>query len=158
MVNENWRTFSGEVVRGHQVASRRSEHYPEGTIKLQSPFFKERGLDLAGYYSATLNISIFPYTFKVKKAEYYFRQVEWTTKHPPEDFSFSRCRITHHHTGYEGLIYYPHPETKIRHHQNSSMVEVIAPYIEAIKYGDLVEIALNLNEIDVSGTLLTPDP
>ncbi len=53
--------------------------------------FKPRGLD--GYFNGTLNIDIRPYTFKLFKPEYTFLNVEWTDLHPPEHFSFSRCKV-----------------------------------------------------------------
>jgi CTP-dependent riboflavin kinase len=142
-------TVQGIIVRGHEVASKASEYYPKGTIEMQTPFFKDRGLDLTAFYCGTLNISIHPERFRVKNAEYKFPQVAWTSKHPPEDFSFSRCRILHNNRKYSGWIYYPHPETKIRHHQNLSVVEVIAPLIPKIKYGDRVEVEMNSMEIEV---------
>lgn len=146
---QEWLTVRGVIVRGHEAASKRSEHYPEGTIALQTPFFKERGLDLTPYYRGTLNISISPYKFRVKKAEYKFSKVDWTPFHPPEDFSFSRCNLIFSGETYEGWIYYPHPETKIRHHQNDSLVEVIAEYIRGIGYGAGVEVEINPSEIDL---------
>jgi hypothetical protein len=142
-------TVHGIIVRGHEVASKASEHYPRGTIEMQTPFFKERGLDLASFHRGTLNVSIYPDRFRIKNAEYKFPQVAWTSKHPPEDFSFSRCRILHENRQYSGWIYYPHPETKIRHYQNMSVVEIIAPLIPEIKYGDRVEIEMNSMEVEL---------
>jgi len=86
----------------------------------------------------------------VKKPEYTFRNVEWTNKHPPEDFSFSRCQIIFEGTHYDGWVYYPHPETKKRNFQSPSIIEVIAPYIPELRYGDSVEIMLNTEEISVN--------
>ena len=40
---------TGVLMRGHEVASKKSVHYPQGTIEMQAPFFKERGLDLSGF-------------------------------------------------------------------------------------------------------------
>jgi len=142
-------TIQGTIVRGHGVAAQASEHYPRGTIEMQTPFFNDRGLDLTALYSGTLNISIHPERFRIKNAEYKFSQVAWTAKHPPEDFSFSRCRILHDNRKYSGWIYYPHPETKIRHHQNFSVVEIIAPLIPGISYGDRVEIEMNSMEVEI---------
>jgi hypothetical protein len=144
-----WPTVRGVIVRGHEVASRRSEHYPEGTIAMQIPFFKERGLDLTPYFRGTLNISISPYKFRVKKAEYKFSKVDWTPYHPPEDFSFSRCNLIFNGETYEGWIYYPHPETKIRHHQNDSLMEVVAQYISGISYGAEIQVKVKPSEIDL---------
>jgi hypothetical protein len=50
---------------------------------------------------------------------------------------------------YEGWIYYPHPETKIRHHQNDSLMEVIAQYISGIGYGAEIEVKVKPSEIDL---------
>jgi len=145
----SWSRIPGVIVRGHEVASKRSEHYPEGTIAMQIPFFKECGLDLSPYFRGTLNISISPYRFRVTKAEYKFEQVDWTPNHPPEDFSFSRCNIIFKGHNYEGWIYYPHPETKIRHHQNDSLIEVIAQTINGINYGAEIEMLVNPLEIEL---------
>jgi CTP-dependent riboflavin kinase len=149
-MKKNWKSVYGVVVRGHQVASKKSEHYPEGTIEMQIPFFLELGLDLTMFYRGTLNVSIAPSTFKLGQAEYKFPKVQWTSKHPAEDFSFSRCRLVYKNVRYEGWVYYPHPETKKRHFQNPSLIEIIAPVIPEIKYGDKVEIEINPQEIIVS--------
>ena len=37
--------------------------------------------------------------------------------------------------GINGLIYYPHPETKSRHWQSSSTLEILAPRIDNLKTG-----------------------
>lgn len=143
-------TVPGVVVRGHQVASRPSEHYPRGAIEMQLPFFKARGLDLTPYHGATLNVSISPKVFKLARPEFTFRQVNWTEHHPPEDFSFARCQVKYRAVVYDGWIYYPHPETKQRHFQQPSLIEVIAPRIPDIAYGDEVELEVNAAEVSIS--------
>ncbi|CAL6080542.1 Conserved_hypothetical protein [Hexamita inflata] len=45
----------------------------------------------------------------------------------------------------EGLIYWPHPETKPFHFQDSKVVEVLAVFNDKIKYGDEVTVHI-LNE------------
>ena len=52
---------------------------------------------------------------------------------------------------YEGWVYYPHPETKLRHFQDPSLLEVIARPIAGIKYGDPLDVLLNSAEIAVCG-------
>lgn len=146
-MNENWVTIPGVVVRGHQVASKTSEHYPHGTIEMQIPFFKALHLDLSSFYSATLNISISPHTFTMKAPKHTFRRVRWTASHPPEDFSFSACWISYQGIRYDGWVYYPHPETKERHYQDQSVIELITRRIADITYGDNVEVAVNSDEI-----------
>jgi hypothetical protein len=149
-MSQTWTTVSGVIVRGHQVASQASKDYPRGTIEMQLPFFKSLGLDLGGCYPGTLNVSISPMVFAMTHPEHTFRDVEWTSLHPPEHFSFSRCRIIFLGNRYDGWVYYPHPETKKRHFQNPSLVEILAPAIPGIGYGSLVDIQLNGAEISVS--------
>jgi len=116
---------------------------------MQKPFFKALGMDLEGFYEATLNVSIHPYRFSVEHPEYTFPMVEWTSFHPPETFSFSRCQVVFDGTRYEGWLYYPHPETKQAHFQNPSIVELILPYIPNLHYGDRIQVVLDANEIVV---------
>ena len=140
----------GIVVQGYRVASGPSKDYPYGALDRQRPIFKARGLDLEGYFNGTLNIDIRPFTFRLIKPEFTFRHVEWTDLHPPEHFSFSRCKVIHKDIEYEGWVYYPHPETKLRNFQNPSLLEVIAHQIPDIKYGDEVEVSVNPERIEVS--------
>jgi hypothetical protein len=150
-MNDHWTTITGVVTPGHQVASGRAKNspYPRGTIEMQLPFFKERGLDLTNFFQGTLNISIHPYTFSMRSPEYTFRKVNWTTEHPPEDFSFSRCQVIVENTEYEGWVYYPHPETKKRNFQDPTIIEVIAHQIPTIGYGDKIELRVNPKEISL---------
>jgi hypothetical protein len=67
----------------------------------------------------------------------------------PEHFSFSRCKIVFKEVEYEGWVYYPHPETKLRHFQNPSLLEVIAMGIKDIRYGDEVDVSVNAEEISI---------
>ena len=142
-----YKRLSGILVRGHQVASRPSKDYPYGTIEKQKPFFTALGLDLHEYFNGTLNISIAPLTFEMSSPELTFPLVEWTDLHPPETFSFSRCKVIFNGAEFQGWVYYPHPETKERHFQNPSLLEVIAHEIPNIHYGDSVEVEVNLDEV-----------
>ncbi len=151
MIDTSWQKVNGIIQRGHNVASgvASDSPYPGGTIKMQIPFFQALGLDLTPFFQGTLNVSISPNTFALIKPEFTFRQVEWTDKHPPEDFSFSRCRMLFQAARYDCFIYYPHPETKKTHFQNPSILEIIAPPIAGIVYGCNVEIEYNPLEIIV---------
>ena len=140
----------GIVIQGYRVASGPSRDYPYGTLDKQRPIFKARGLDLEGYFNGTLNIDLRPFTFKLIKPEFTFRNVEWTDLHPPENFSFSRCKVIYKEIEYEGWVYYPHPETKLRHFQDPSLLEAIALPIPEIKYGDEVQVCIHPDRIEVS--------
>jgi len=99
----DWVPVDGIVVKGHRVASRPSKDYPYATLEKQKSFFKERDLDLGAYFTGTLNISISPLWFKMIKPEFTFLDVAWTELHPPEPFSFSRCRISFQGREFTGM-------------------------------------------------------
>jgi len=145
-----WTFLHGRIVQGYRVASGPSADYPYGALDRQRPIFKSRGLDLSGYFNGTLNIDIRPKTFRMVKPEFTFQRVEWTDLHPPEHFSFSRCKVIYKDVEYDGWVYYPHPETKLRNFQNPSLLEIIAYPIPEIKYGDEVDVMVNPEEIEVS--------
>lgn len=151
-MGKSWVQVLGVIVQGHQIASGRNPDspYSDSALKLQSPFFKKGGLDLSPYYFGTLNVSIRPYTFTLTNSQYTFRQIDWTPHHPPEDFSFSRCKLVYQGAEYDGWVYYPHPETKITHFQDPSILEIIAPPVLNIAYGDKVELLLNPLEITLN--------
>jgi len=84
-----WNTLRGTLVQGYRVASGPSRDYPYGALDRQRPIFKARGLDLEGYFNGTLNIDLRPFTFKLIKPEFTFRNVEWTDLHPLKFFLFT---------------------------------------------------------------------
>lgn len=145
-----WILLHGILVEDYHVASGPSKEYPYGALDRQRPIFKSRGLDLSEYFNGTLNIDIHPHTFKMVRPEFTFQHVEWTDLHPPEHFSFLMCKVIFEDVEYEGWVYYPHPETKLRHFQNPSLLEVIAYPIPKIKYGDKVDVLVNPEEIAVA--------
>jgi len=144
-----WTLIHGILTQGYRVASGPSKDYPYGALDRQRPLFKARGLDLSNYFNGTLNIDIHPHMFQLIEPEFTFHNVEWTDLHPPEHFSFSRCKGIYQNVEYEGWVYYPHPETKLRHFQNPSLLEVIAPPIPNIKYGDELDVMVNPQEVAV---------
>ena len=152
MIDSPWQKVDGIIKQGHKVASGSASDspYPGGTIEMQNPFFKELGLDLTNFFNGTLNVSISPKIFRLIEPEFTFRDVRWTDKHPPEDFSFSSCRVLFQDVKYDSLIYYPHPETKKRHFQNPSILEIIAPFIPEIRYGSKIQVEYNPLEVIVS--------
>jgi CTP-dependent riboflavin kinase len=151
-MNAQYQRIAGVVQSGYQVASGMSDRspYPAGTIAMQTPIFKALGLDLTPFFPGTLNVSIAPYQFQLFIPEYTFKDVHWAEEFPTEDFSFSPCRLYFQQNRYDSLIYYPHPETKIGHFQDASVVEVLAPYIVGIQYGDRVDLEVNTHQIQFS--------
>jgi hypothetical protein len=148
-MSNNWTTVHGTLAKGYKVASGPSKDYPYGALDRQRPIFKAHGLDLSGYFNGTLNVDIRPATFEMLNPEFTFQHVEWTDLHPPEHFSFSRCRVVFKRIEYEGWVYYPHPETKLRNFQTPSLIEVITKPIPEIKYGDPLDILVLTDEIQI---------
>ena len=150
-MSPKWMLIPGILARGYRVASGPSQDYPYGALDRQRPLFKARGLDLGDYYNGTLNIDIRPSMFAMQNPEFTFPLVEWTDLHPPETFSFSRCRVVYGEIEYAGWVYYPHPETKLRNFQNPSLLEVIARPIPGIQYGQALGVWVNAEEVAING-------
>ncbi|MFB2892314.1 hypothetical protein ACE1CI_05145 [Aerosakkonemataceae cyanobacterium BLCC-F50] len=150
---ENWREIKVKVKKGYGVASGRAKdpRFPNGTIEMQQPFFRELGLDLSQYFTGTINISIAPYKYEIKQPKYTFRNLKWAAAEPAEDFSFCNCQIFLN-TGksQSGLIYYPHPETKPEHFQTPDTLEIITSFISGLKYGDELIIAYDPQQININ--------
>jgi hypothetical protein len=144
-------TVSGTIIKGYGAASGvgSKEYYPEGTIKMQLPYFQKGGLDLSAFHMGTINVDIAPYSFKVLKPLFTFKNIDWSPYIPSENFFFFDSKLNFQSNIYTGLIYLPDPETKIEHHQKPSMLELIMPYIKGIQYGDVVEIDVNSNQLSI---------
>ncbi|MGI9175020.1 MAG: hypothetical protein ACR2GR_06850 [Rhodothermales bacterium] len=148
-----WIRVRGIVVQGHRVASAqtRDPRFPGGTVAMQTPLFSQAGLDLSPYHAGTLNVSIAPQRYAVIQAKHTFRNVKWAATEPAEDFSFFDCRVHSAGRVYSGLIYYPHPETKPEHDQPPDVLEVLAPFISDVGYGDALVLELDPAQIWVGG-------
>jgi len=132
------------ILQGHRVASglNGDARFPGGTIRMQLPFFAKLGLDLSGMYPGTLNVSIAPMRYEVGQARYTFHQVKWHDVEAAEDFSFFDCCIRRASGEIvDGFIYRPHPETKPCHFQPPDVLELLAPEIPGIAYGEIVQLS-----------------
>ena len=149
MTQAKWTTVTGEVKPGYGVASGKSENspYEKGTLEIQQPHFQKLGLDLGNFYLGTINVSIAPYTFNLFDPKYTFHKVKWHPDYPAETFSFSPCIVEHKDKSAQGIVYYPHPETKIGHVQDPSIIEIIATRLSGMEYGDRLSLKLNSQEI-----------
>lgn len=131
--------FEARLVSGHGVASGRSADspYPMGTIAMQQPLFASLGLDLSDCWPGTLNLCFQPLEIGLEAPDHTFVNLHWTDRHPPETFSFWRIALRSAR-GQEcpAWIYRPHPETKQRHWQPPTLVEVLAPPIDHLSPGD----------------------
>ncbi len=147
---------TGRVVQGHRVASggNGDPNFPGGSLAMQVPHFRKRGLDLSGFFLATLNLSLAPRIVALDRgrADHTFRQVAWHPSEPAEDFSFFRIAIrkTGQEDWIDGWIYHPHPDTKPAHFQPPNLLEVIARIrITGIDYGDEAELAFDPGQLSI---------
>jgi len=151
----DWQTLTARITPGHRVASGQNgdPRFPGGTLRMQTPHFQALGLDLANYYPGTINVSIAPWAFTPRQARQTFRQVQWHPVEPPEDFSFFDLRmVLPDGTAIDGLIYYPHPDTKPEHLQQADVLELLLPYIEGLCYGDEVTLQIPAEQMEVRRT------
>lgn len=144
-----YQRIPGVVVKGAQVASGQAKDnpFPAGTIALQTPHFRELGFDISGYYPGTINVEIAPKLFAIRNPSHTFRNVKWVEGFSAEDFSFSAVRLLVDGCSHDGFIYYPHPETKLCFAKEPTVLEVIAPLIQGLRYGDRVTLAVDPTEV-----------
>ncbi len=136
---------AARIVRGHRVASGQNGNplFPGGTLKMQTPFFRALGLDLSRYYGGTLNISIAPFQYRVVAPRLTYRAVKWHPTEPPEDFSFFDLRLLCDNLpSVEGLIYFPHPDTKPTHFQAPDVLELLLPFVEGLAYNNEIRLEI----------------
>ncbi len=142
----------GIVVQGHRVASGTAcdSPYSAGTISLQTPHFQRLGLDISGYFPGTINVDITPYRHQIIRPQASFEQVKWIESSPPETFSFAPVLIDVGGNHTEGLVYYPHPETKPAHFQDPHVIEILAPRIEGITTGTKLSLFFDREQVSLS--------
>jgi len=134
--------WQGRISAGHGVASGRSDMspYPAGTIAMQRPIFERLGLDLSGCWPGTLNLSFAPLELQLRDPDHCFQAVTWTDRHPPETFSFWQVELRSTGAVQMGWIYHPHPETKQRHWQPATTVELLTAWIPGLRPGATLEL------------------
>lgn len=149
----SWQTITARIVPGHQVASglNANPRFPGGTLRMQAPFFRALGLDLAAYHGGTMNVSIAPCRYRVIKAPATFRQVRWHPTEPAEDFSFFDVQLMRADgPPVAGKIYYPHPDTKPEHFQQPDVLELLLPFVEGLKYGDEIQLRVPVEQMIIT--------
>ena len=141
----------GVVVAGHGVASGRAGDSPfaGGTIGLQAPYFAARGLDLAPFVPATVNLDIAPRRLVPEEPRWTFPDVAWTEVHGPETFSFVECTVWRDGGAHAGLVYLPHPETKPMHRQPSTVIELLLPRLPGLSPGETLDVELAAGQAHV---------
>ncbi|MFM7651566.1 MAG: hypothetical protein ACKO5M_01370 [Vulcanococcus sp.] len=141
--------WQGQLVAGHGVASGRAQDspYPAGTVALQAPHFLAHGIDLSPYQAATLNLDFAPGEWRLRDPDHHVALLRWTDRHPPETFSFWHCRLQRLAAAdpidLPALLYHPHPETKRAHHQQPSLLELLAPPLGVLEPGERFVLAVD---------------
>ena len=137
-------TFNFELVKGHGVASGLASdpRFFTGTIALQLPFFQALGLNIDHFHQATLNAQFNCQEIILKHVDYRFKKIKWHQDIPAEDFCLSHCRVLHAKQSYPGIIYQPVIKTKTEHFHPKNQLEILAPFIANIKYGDALSLAV----------------
>ena len=119
---------------------RRAVQMIPGFLSAQLPIFKALGLELSGYYLATINAQFNCHAIALNCYDHYFKQVKWHINMPAENFMFCRCRILTNSRSYSALIYQPQVSTKIEHFQPLNQLELLAPFIANLRYGDVISL------------------
>ena len=141
MRDRSMQWFAGSVVAGHGVASGRAgaaSPYPAGTIALQAPFFRARGIDLSPFFQGTLNVDLAP-RLPPQVQPVFDGRVRWFGT-LEERFLLMPAALRHAGVVHEGLWYYPHPETKPDHFQRPGVVELLLPHVPGLAAGVRVEV------------------
>src|ERR1035437_1557892 len=137
--------ITARLMQGHRVASglNGNPRFPGGTLLMQRPHFLALPIYIGVYHRGTLNVSIAPNIYRVVKPRLTFRDVKWHPVEPREDFSFFDVRLVGPNpTPVDGLIYYPHPETKPEHFQAPDVLELLLPFVDGLHYG--MELSLEI--------------
>lgn len=143
-------TYNVTVVQGFQVASglANDARYPGGTIAMQLPYFKTMGLNVTNMHPATINVEFPCQSIELPTPNFSFNKVKWHSNLPPENFKFYSCRIIMANRVYNAYIYQPQPETKIEHFQPINQLELLAPFIKNIHYGDAITLEIENITLD----------
>lgn len=163
---EEWQRY---VEMDHKLAITKSRnlrdaYYPEGTIKTQAPYLKERGFDIekhfdkaGGIFWGTVNLDIGQSLNGIKVPDYSFEGVQWAKnfitgevlERVKENFSLLKAwvRTSANDNLVEGLIYYPHQETRPGSTKGRPHVEWVGPEVESVEYGDEVELIVEDNHL-----------
>ncbi|MBV8848835.1 MAG: hypothetical protein JOZ16_04545 [Methylobacteriaceae bacterium] len=137
--------IAGVVARGHGVASgtARDRRFPNGTIRLQLPFFEGAIANFQAYlggspFAGTINIAVDTEAVVIMRPEFRLPEVRWTDVFGPETFYLSAAQLVHGDGRYPVFLYMPDPASKPDHHQPRQVVELLARRLPEVSYGNRV--------------------
>lgn len=115
----------------------------------QKPFLKQLGLkNVEKLKDGTINVDIFPLSFRVLKYDYFFENVTWDETRV-ETFGFIGIEeIVYNSKSWEkpGYIYVPHNSP---HFKNKSYMEIMAIEIPGITAGDKIALGIEEGKIEL---------
>ncbi|WP_448211566.1 hypothetical protein [Colwellia sp. MEBiC06753] len=115
---------------------------------MQKPFFKGLGLDIDHFYNGTINAMLERCSaVEILKADIELIDVKWSKHHQAESFQFINCSILFGDRVYKSMIYQPKKSTKIGHLQPNNVIEILAPKIAQLHYGDKIVIDVSSQNI-----------
>ena len=101
---------------------------------MQNPYFQALGLDLSHYHRGTLNITSLRTGIRARAAPDFPRS-KMASHRTRGDFSFFDVRLIRPGAlPSEGLIYFPHPDTKPKHFQQPDVLELLLPFVNGLSY------------------------
>lgn len=154
---ENRVRLSGQVARGHRVASGLcgDGRFPTGTIAPQLPFFGAAIADFETWlggpaWPGTINVALAGMSVRPGRADRVVGPIRWTGHFPPERFLMSRCLLVHRQAEHNAWLYIPDPATKPDHHQPGDLVEILARRLDGICYDDPVDLVIPAQALVIS--------
>ena len=99
------------------------------------------GFPIDHLHFGTLNISIAPKEYETVQSIRTFRNISWHPKTSPEIFP-TIVEFEFRREAFKKSLYTARTPDKPEHFQESTVLEVIAPWIENISYGVTMELAM----------------
>jgi len=130
-------TIKGIISEGLKAASGQRHKGAAGTIALQKPGLKSIGVEVDKLFNGTINLQL-KQGFHITKPDYTLTDYEWI-EGVFESFDILRCKIKYGQSTYEGYVYRPKESEHAAAHE-ASIVELLAPEIPGIRYGDRLSI------------------
>ena len=115
-------------MQGNQIAT--------NTIKQQSKYFIDAGINEKFLLNGSINVDISPYNWEIIKPDFNLKNILWR-KDFYEDFSFIKLKLRFENKIYAGLLYNP-KRTK----NPKTTMEILSEYIEKVKYGKDLELLI----------------
>jgi hypothetical protein len=149
-MSQSFTWLEGPVLRGHGIASgARGCQELGGSIHAQKPFFRAAGIELGHLHDGTLNVGISPRSFTPVSPAFTITGMKWHPEWPAETFFLFDARIRHGGEEFSGYVYYPDPGTKPSAFLGHDMLEILAPYLSGIGYGDRLDIGIDPSQMDI---------